>query len=182
MTTCISLKERFADRFRVTYEESYYADHGDGARAEDPWLMQIECHFGTITPYGDNELIASTFRRGPTATKLAALPCVTPWQDGDDGVSVRFDAKDFKAVAAVMKPRRRRRLTPEHRAKLVAASAAYRFKPASDGSKPSPSERHGEVITNTASQPSDETTPHFSLGDATTAGIQECRVMPGGHR
>lgn len=36
---CINLKKRFGDRFKVAYEESYYAQYGANARGEDPWYM-----------------------------------------------------------------------------------------------------------------------------------------------
>jgi hypothetical protein len=35
---CINLKARFGKRYKVTYEESYFAEYGPHARKEDPWL------------------------------------------------------------------------------------------------------------------------------------------------
>jgi hypothetical protein len=55
-------------------------------------------------------LAAVTNKAGPTARKLAALPGVTLWQDGSDGVTVLFDLAQFAEVAKLMHPRRRRRL------------------------------------------------------------------------
>jgi hypothetical protein len=51
-------------------------------------------------------------------------------QDGDDGVNVVFHVDHFDEVAAIMKPRRRRRLTPSQRAKRVERLSAFRFRPA----------------------------------------------------
>lgn len=147
MPDCINLREMFGANFRATYEESYYADHGDGARADDPWLQQIPCDHGTITPYGGEDLAACTNRRGPIARKLLALPCVTPWQDGDDGVNARFHVADFAAVAAVMKPKRKRKLSPEHLAKLTAASTAFRFQPVRHGSNAPQNDRQSDLTT-----------------------------------
>ena len=45
---CINLKERFGDRFKVAYEESYYAQHGENARVEDPVYMIIPCKWGHL--------------------------------------------------------------------------------------------------------------------------------------
>ena len=45
---CINLKERFGDRFKVAYEESYYAQHGPNARVEDPVYMILLCRHGDI--------------------------------------------------------------------------------------------------------------------------------------
>ena len=67
---CINLKERFGDRHPVKHEESYVADRGDGARAEDPWLMIIPCKHGHLYPHDGDLLGASTDRRGPIARSL----------------------------------------------------------------------------------------------------------------
>lgn len=125
MNDCINLRERFGDKYRVTYEESYYAEHGDHGRADDPWLLQLECENGTIYPYGGNELVASTRRRGPVANRLAALACVTVWRDASDGIDVRIDVANFDKVAAVMKPRRKRQVSDAERARLAEMSARH---------------------------------------------------------
>lgn len=124
MPTCIDLKARFGHRYRVDYEESYRAECGDSARAHDPWLLTIPCRHGHIYPHGGELLAASTNRRGPITNRLAALPCVCVVQDGDDGINVLFHASDLDKVAAILKPKRRRRLSPEHRVKLTTAGIA----------------------------------------------------------
>ena len=70
---------------------------------------------GPYLPVGRSTLAAVTNKAGPIARKLAALPGVTLWQDGSDGVTVLFDVSDFAAVAQIMHPRRCRRLSPEQR-------------------------------------------------------------------
>ena len=42
--------------------------------------------------------------------QLAALPGVGLWQDGDGETMFLFDVARFEAVAAVVRPRKRRRL------------------------------------------------------------------------
>ena len=63
-TTCINLKERFGDRYKVEHEESYHADRGENARTEDPWLQVLLCQHGHIYPHGRDVLAASTNTRG----------------------------------------------------------------------------------------------------------------------
>jgi hypothetical protein len=127
MASCIDLIEHYGDRFRVIREPSYSADRGVGARAHDPWVLQILCKFGHLYAHGGDMLGASTDRRGATARALAALPCVRVIQDGSDGINAAFRVADFETVAAIMKPKRRRVLTPEQRDRLVAIGAKYRF-------------------------------------------------------
>src|SRR6476660_4953227 len=130
MLTCIDLDAIFDGRFRVTYEESYYEERGEGGRLKDPWLRMIPCRHGIIYPNGGDYLGASTTLRGPIAGRLAALPCVRVSQDGDDGVNAIFHVDDFETVAAVMKPKRRRRLTTDQRAERVERLRNYQFTPA----------------------------------------------------
>jgi hypothetical protein len=129
-TTCINLREHFGDRFRVRHEESYHAQRGPRAWADDPWLQIIPCDFGHICPWGGTRLAACTNGRGPTATKLTGLPCVKVVQNGTDGVNVTFDVADFEQVAAVMRPKRVRRLSPEARKAAGERLAKYQFRPA----------------------------------------------------
>ena len=120
MANCIDLKEHFGDHYRTFYEDSYAAERGDKGRTHDPWLLTVACRHGHIYPHGGTMLGASTNSRGPIANRLAAPPCVRVVQEGDDGVNVVFDVGDFDQVAAVMRPRRRRKLTPEQRTERLA--------------------------------------------------------------
>ena len=61
---CINLKEQFGDRFKVEYEESYYAQYGEHAWREDPHYMILLCRHGHIYPHGSATLAASISRRG----------------------------------------------------------------------------------------------------------------------
>ncbi len=130
MTTCINLQERFGRQYKVVYEESYYAQYGPNARIADPWLTIVPCERGHIFPWAGDKLAASTDRRGPTARKLAALDFVTVAQDGDDGITAVFSIERFADVAALMLPRRRRRLSPEARKAAGERLARFQFRPA----------------------------------------------------
>jgi hypothetical protein len=114
----INLKERFGDRYRVTFEESYFAERGKEARADDPWLQILLCRHGHISPCGGNILMTSTNKHGAVANQLAALRCVQVIQDGDDGINAIFCVDDFDTVAALMKPRRRRQVSERERERL----------------------------------------------------------------
>ncbi len=112
---CIDLKDRFGDRYKVEYEESYYADRGEGARAEGPWLMIIPCRHGHVYPHGGDLLGVSTNGKGPITRKIGELACTTVVQDSDEGVNATFHVNHFAQVAEVMKPHRRRQWTDEQR-------------------------------------------------------------------
>ena len=144
MTDCIDLKSRYGDRFRIASEESLTAERGENARDNDPWLRIIPCANGHIYPHGGEMLGASTDRPGRVAAALANLRHVRIVQDGSDGVNVVFPVAEFEAVAAVMKPRRRRRLSPEQIARNTERLRKFQFPaaaqnaPAEQTSDPSP--------------------------------------------
>jgi len=127
---CINLKQRFGKPFKVVYEESYYAQYGGNARTEDPWLMILLCQHGHIYPYGGTKLAVSTDKAGAVAKRIKALPFAEVVQDGDDGANVVFDVSHFEEVARIMKPRRRRRLSPKQRHRNAERLAKYAFRPA----------------------------------------------------
>jgi len=127
MSPCIDLSERFGSRYRVTHEESYTAERGQHGRTHEPCLQMIPCRHGSIYVHGGELLGASTKFRGRVAKRLAALPCVRIAQDGDDGVNVVFRVTDFDTVAAILKPKRRRKLTPEQVAERTERLRRYQF-------------------------------------------------------
>jgi hypothetical protein len=132
MITCIDLNERFANDYRVRHE-----DDRETRLGHDPWHYVIRCDHGEIYPHGAEMLGAATNKRGPIAKRLAALRCVKVTQDADDGVNVVFHVDDFPAVAAVMRPKRRRRLSPEQRAECSDRLRLYHF-PAAQKRAPKP--------------------------------------------
>jgi hypothetical protein len=124
----VNLRERFGRQYRVTMEESYYAERGNSARADDPALQIILCQRGHIYPFGPSTLAAATNARGATARRLAALDFATIHQDGDDGITILFPVGRMPEVAVLMKPRRRRHVSEAERARLAAMGAKYGFR------------------------------------------------------
>ncbi len=47
--------------------------------------------------------------------------------DGSDGVNAVFDVEHFDAMAAIMRPKRRRRVSAEEKQRLAEIGAKYRF-------------------------------------------------------
>ena len=117
---CINLKERFGDRYRVAYEESYKAEYGEDAYREDPALMIIPCRVGQIFPWGGSMLAVSVDGHAKVAGRLRRMPCCQVAQDGDDGTTLTFNVKAFDKIARIARPHRRPRLSPERRAELAA--------------------------------------------------------------
>lgn len=133
MSNCINLKKRFGKDYRVKREESYYADHGEHARKDDPWLQIIPCRRGShIFPWGGKMLAVSLARRSKLAGMLLTLGGEL-LQDGDDGQTVGFDVSLFEDVAKVMRPHKRRKWSQEQ--KEAAAERLRQFRLGSDRCK-----------------------------------------------
>lgn len=123
MPACINLADTFGDRFRITHDESAVT-WGD---RRDPWMMQIPCERGTIFPHGGSLLAVEIDGRTLTAKRLADLPCCTVQQWGDAERTLLFHLADFETVAAVVKPRKRRVMTPEQREAAATRLAKHQF-------------------------------------------------------
>ena len=136
--TCVNLKDMFGDRYKIGVDESYDAERPEFRRQEEPWLTHVVCQHGHIGVWGDDQLVACTKNAGPVAKRLIALPFTEVAQDGTDGANVVFDLEHFEEVAEIMRPRKRRRLSEEHKAKLAASNTEYRFRPASDAPETAP--------------------------------------------
>jgi hypothetical protein len=126
---CPDLKALAAGKYRLKREESYHVEHGKHGRSMDPWLWMIPCQHGHMFPFGSGLLGASTDRRGGIARRLAALPGCRVHQDGDDGLTVVFPEAMFEMVAAILKPRRRRRWSEAQRARAIAEGRLLGVKP-----------------------------------------------------
>jgi hypothetical protein len=114
----INLWERFGETHRITFDEAaaLRGPHGD------PWLMEIPCRLGTIYPHGGEILALEIDHHDFTAARLRGLGLVVA-QDGDREKTFLFPVDRFEEVAAIVEPKRRRRLAPEQRQ----ARKAHRF-------------------------------------------------------
>ncbi|MBX3027662.1 hypothetical protein KF840_22415 [bacterium] len=116
--TCIDLSARYSRRYRIVFEPQA----ADWPVADRPWLARIACRHGYVGAQGGERLFAWT-DRPRIGVHLRALPFVERAL-GDAEVRVVFHVDHLDAVLAILRPYRRRRLSEEHRAALVAAGTA----------------------------------------------------------
>lgn len=107
------LKSMFGKRYRVRYEEPA------SAHCQDVWYQIILCRYGHIYQYGEGVLAYSSDRRGAMVNTLAAQHYAEVVQDGDDGMNVTFPLSEFDKVADIVRPRKRRTMSPERRAQVA---------------------------------------------------------------
>jgi hypothetical protein len=117
----IDLRERFGTRFRIG------RDPAAGPRSTVLWYATVPCARGTIYADGPEHLRADIDGRPKLARMVAAVAGVEIVQDGDGETTVRFHVGQFEAVAALVRPFRRRVLSDERRDRLRLVGAAHRF-------------------------------------------------------
>lgn len=130
---CIDLAARFGRDYRVIREESYEAERPENRNGERVWLLVIPGRLGHVSPWDETQLLACTYCAGKTAKLLRRLPYAIVWQDGDDGANFIFPVEKFPEVAAILRLRRRRKLSPAARRLLVEAGAKTRFQHGAGG-------------------------------------------------
>jgi len=109
--TCINLKKRFPE-YKITLDPA-------AEDAKDPWYYQISGKLGTIYPYGKNLLAVEIDHHKYTVPQLTALG-LEHSQHGDNEHTFLFGLLDFNRIAAIVGSRKKRKVSPEQRAKLSA--------------------------------------------------------------
>ncbi len=107
-------------------------------------MMTILCRWGTIYPHGAEMLALELDGHPKVGKQVAAIPGIVLHQDGDEEKTFLFPVSLFDQVAALVEPKKVRRLTEEHKAKLLEAGQKFRFK---DGSGASSGERQAPRTT-----------------------------------
>jgi hypothetical protein len=171
MPDCINLKNLAGDPYKVAYEESYYTERSRHT-VEDPWLMMILCQHGHIYPQGGELLAVSTDKRGGVARRIAQLPFVTVLQDGSDGINATFPVNRFDDVAEIVKPRKRRRLSPEQRAACTERLSQFRPEPQRQARNSDPERAQGGL----------EGSRHLTGRSGVNSGRENCNRFRGRSR
>lgn len=123
---CPNLPALFGFRYRITWDPAY-CTHRVPRSKLDPWYAQIPCRYGTIYPVGTDRLAVEVDYHPGLAVKLARVPGVVCTQNGSEEKTFQFPLSAFDAVAELVLPRRRRKLTEERKAKLREMSSKFGF-------------------------------------------------------
>ncbi len=127
----IDLKKRFGKKYRIFMDEAW--DTEDSISNPDklkdkPWYYEIRGKYGKIYLYGSNKLAVHINSNGISSrverdnTDIFSLYLKT-----SEGSIFLFNPKYFEFVAKLIKAKRRRQITEEHRVKLVEAGKNFRF-------------------------------------------------------
>jgi transcriptional regulator with XRE-family HTH domain len=112
--------EAFGEDYKVTFDPAYHSRRVP-RRCLGPWMLRLACRGRgvTIYPFGGSRLAVEVDGRPGLAKQLAALP---GWACGRTATGRRPSASTLTTSAGRRRwsgPHRRRRLSPEGRAKLA---------------------------------------------------------------
>lgn len=114
----IDLKTLAAGRFKLASDEAALTEPGG---KKDPWYQVIPCRHGQIYPYSDS-LLAIHSKGSGIRRRLQAIDGLTIRNWSDDGEAIfLFPPALMDRVAEIVKPRRRKRLSEGHKARLIEA-------------------------------------------------------------
>lgn len=123
-----NLERRFGDRYVIQDDGINNPD-----RIERVWCQEIPHKTGTIYPCGFNGDLAVWSNSARIMTKLESLG-MKRIQGGSESC-YRFPVSQFEQVAAIVRPKKRRRLSAEQRTKSIERLKAYQFRPGRPDSK-----------------------------------------------
>ena len=128
-----NLQAEFGKRYKVRDDGT-----GDPDRIEKIWSMEIPHETGSIYPCGFNGDLAVWTRSRRINSKLKALGFLSPSQGTEyaSESSWRFNVSKLDEVAVVVKPRKRRQISPEQREKLIERLKNHQLRVRSSNSKP----------------------------------------------
>ena len=110
----INLRQFCGDRYRVVDDGT-----DDSDRSERIGCQEIRGKHGAIYPYGRNGSLAVRVESSRIAARVEALG-LKVIQRGDFETVFLFESKQLKEIAAMIQAQKRRQLSPEEKAKLVA--------------------------------------------------------------
>jgi hypothetical protein len=113
-----------AKRYKYRLEESYEAETNAHIRGDGRWFVEILCRHGLIYPCGGLHLLAYVKRGLVSDIAQLGADDVRLYQKDDGPCVFRFPLERLEEVAAILKPRKRRRLDPE-RARAIGKATAY---------------------------------------------------------
>jgi len=115
----INLQNLYGKRFKIVLDESASCP---GESKDNPWYYQIPCKFGHIYSYSDKKL-GFYCESGNIRNRLhREHPKIEVVNWSDDGEAIfLFTYDQFENVARYARPKRKKRLSQEHRRKLTNA-------------------------------------------------------------
>jgi hypothetical protein len=107
----MNLRETFGRRYRIEYDPAH-------KRGDDPLLQQIPCKHGHVYIHSA-ELLAVATNGRKVGLRVAKLAGTVVLQEGSDGFNIAFPATMFAKVAAIVRPRRKRKTTAKELSRLA---------------------------------------------------------------
>lgn len=122
----INLKEQFGETFKIEYEDEH-----NGKEINHEFYQLIPCKFGSIHPW-DDQLFSAYCNAKKVSHRLRKEIDSGMWADfkviaqGDSELRFTFPVNRIEEVAEILKAKRKRRLSLEHKEKLIEGLVKYK--------------------------------------------------------
>ena len=127
----IDLKKRYGKKYRIFMDEAWSvetAESNPDKVKEKPWYYEIIGKYGTIYLYGTNKLaVRITANRVKARIKTEYHDILELHLEAEDESVFLFNPVNFEIVASLIKARKRKQLSGEHRSKLIKAGSNFRY-------------------------------------------------------
>lgn len=140
----LNLKKIYGEKYKINLDESA---HCPGESTKDPWYFQIPSKYGHFYPYSD-EMLGFYCESGRVRGRLHRQhPEIEVRNWSDDGEAIfLFRPEQFNLVVKYAQPKRRKRLSEEHKAKLANSNRGFRFKAKNHACESSLTENCGAIL------------------------------------
>lgn len=122
----IDLKEQYGKRYKVTLDESWDVER-DRKAADRPWYEEIKGKRGWCYLHNRSVLSVEISNRVFNAYQHKMPFPYSYVRGGDETQKVLVEEEHIAKAINFIIPRRKRMLSEAHKAKLLAASAKFRF-------------------------------------------------------
>ena len=102
-----------ANGYRYRLEESHQAESNIHVKGDGHWFVEILCKNGLLYPCGGTTLLA--YAKLGVASDIAKITDTHQHQTDEKARVFKFPLERLGEVAAILKPRKRRTYSPEHR-------------------------------------------------------------------
>lgn len=123
----INLKEEFGETFKIEYEDGH-----SGKENDEAVFQLIPCKFGSIQPWDDQRSLLAYCNKKKLSRRLRKEISSGMWAgfkvlvQGDYELRFTFPVNRIEEVAGILKAKRKRRLSLEHKEKLIEGLVKYK--------------------------------------------------------
>lgn len=123
----LNLMETFGKKYKITMDESWAVER-QRKEEEKIWYYEIVGRLGTVYPHSETHCAFELTPRTWKKMQAVTLPyTIKKHRECDEGPTLLIENDDVSMALRWIRPRKKRTLSPEQKAKAVARLKKYAF-------------------------------------------------------